>query len=92
MEVAYARPDEQRIISVRLGAGATVGDAIRDSGILDYYPEIDLTVNAVGIFGESASLGDPLRAGDRVEIYRPLCADPKEARRLRAMRRGRQAG
>jgi hypothetical protein len=84
VEVAYARPDEQCIVPLRVRKDATLEEAIRLSGILETFPEVDLTRNKVGIFGKLASLDKPLRAGDRVEIYRPLTADPKEVRRLRA--------
>ena len=88
-QVAYATPARQEVIDVTLPAGATIEDAIRRSGILERFPEIDLSRNRVGIYGEAARLQDPVRDGDRVEIYRPLIADPKEIRRARA---GRSAG
>lgn len=82
VEVAYAAPHVQAVaIEVTLDPGATVEEAIRRSGILARFPEIDLARNRVGIFGEPARLNDPLRDNDRVEIYRPLVADPREARR-----------
>jgi putative ubiquitin-RnfH superfamily antitoxin RatB of RatAB toxin-antitoxin module len=81
VEVAYARPDEQVILTVPLGAGACIQDAIEASGILARFPEIDLAQNAVGVFGKVKRLDTPLQTGDRVEIYRPLLADPKEVRR-----------
>lgn len=84
VEVAYARPDAQVIIPVKVNAGATLEDAINASGVLEQFPEIDLGANKVGIFGKLAKLGATLRAGDRIEIYRPLIADPKEVRRQRA--------
>ncbi len=84
VEVAYARPDEQVILPVRLAPTATVEDAIRRSGILERFPEIDLAKNKVGIFSKLSKLDAPLRDKDRVEIYRPLIADPKEVRRKRA--------
>jgi putative ubiquitin-RnfH superfamily antitoxin RatB of RatAB toxin-antitoxin module len=84
VEVAYARPDVQIIVPLKIGAAATVEAAIRRSGLLERFPEIDLTKNAVGIFGKPCSLAQALRSGERVEIYRPLLADPKEARRHRA--------
>lgn len=88
MEVAYARPDRQLILSVDVSAGATPIDAVRDSGILDEFPEIDPERAKMGIFGKLVRKDQPLQAGDRVEIYRPLVADPKEVRRQRA-RQGR---
>lgn len=84
VEVAYARPDEQVILTVDVPAGASLEEAVRRSGIIDRFPEIDLSQNKVGIFGKAQSMSQPLRAGDRVEIYRPLIANPKESRRQRA--------
>jgi putative ubiquitin-RnfH superfamily antitoxin RatB of RatAB toxin-antitoxin module len=84
VEVAFARPDEQMLVSVTGAEGITVREAIERSGILGRCPEIDLAVNKVGIFGKVARLDQGLRAGDRVEIYRPLIADPKQARKKRA--------
>jgi uncharacterized protein len=84
IEVAYAGLDTQLIIELKVEDGATVEQAIRQSGILQKFPEIDLAVNKVGIFGKRVLLQHPLRAGDRVEIYRRLVADPKLARRQRA--------
>jgi putative ubiquitin-RnfH superfamily antitoxin RatB of RatAB toxin-antitoxin module len=84
VEVAYARPDTQVIVPVKVEKGATVEDAIQHSGILHNFMEIDLKVNKVGIFGKLTKLSAPLRQGDRVEIYRALIADPKEIRKQRA--------
>ncbi len=84
VEVAYARPDEQLIIPLDVPRGTTVRDAILRSAIMEHFPEIDLDVNKVGIFGKLTRLDTELREGDRVEIYRPLIADPKEVRRKRA--------
>lgn len=84
VEVAYALPQVQRLIQVGLDSPATVGEAISASGIVAEFPDIDLARNRVGVFGRRASLETPLRDGDRVEIYRPLTADPKESRRRRA--------
>lgn len=83
VEVAYARPDVQIILTVDVGEGATVAEAVRLSGILADFPEIDLVVQKVGVFGKLAKLTSVLRAGDRVEIYRLLTNDPKEARKKR---------
>ena len=80
----YALPAQQALLRVRLGDGATVGDAIRASGVLDAFPEIDLAKNKVGIFSKLVKLDEAVRDKDRVEIYRPLIADPKEVRRKRA--------
>lgn len=84
VEVAYARPDEQAIIPVEVPAGTTLEKAIHLSRIQERFPEIDLTTAKVGIFGKLSPLSATLRAGDRVEIYRPLVADPKVVRRQRA--------
>lgn len=92
VEVAYATAERQRLIVLMVAPGTTIAEAIEASGILREFPEIDLSVNRVGVFGQLARLGDPIRAGDRVEIYRPLQADPKEARRTRAVNAGRAAG
>ena len=84
VEVAYARPDQQALVEVRVGSGATVRDAIEASGVLARFPEINLEKGKVGVFGKLTPLDAPLREGDRVEIYRPLVGDPKEIRKLRA--------
>jgi putative ubiquitin-RnfH superfamily antitoxin RatB of RatAB toxin-antitoxin module len=85
VEVAYALPGLQVVLPVQLAPGAVVEDAIRQSGILDQFPEIDLAANKVGVFGKLAKLDATVQAGDRVEIYRALIADPKEARRKKAV-------
>lgn len=87
VEVAYARPDVQVVVPVRMRPGATLEDAIRASGILERFPEIDLRRHRLGVFGELARPDRVLECGDRVEIYRPLSADPKAARKQRATRR-----
>ena len=92
VEVAYATPLRQEVIEVVIPPGASIEQVIRESGLLERFPEIDLARSRVGIFGEIASLQDPVRDGDRVEIYRPLLADPKDARRLRAERRAKPGG
>jgi putative ubiquitin-RnfH superfamily antitoxin RatB of RatAB toxin-antitoxin module len=84
VEVAYARPDEQVILEVAVPEGATVGDAIARSKMLERFGEINLDTQKVGIFGKLTTLDAPLRPRDRVEIYRPLIADPKEVRKQRA--------
>ncbi len=84
VEVAYALPDEQLIVPVKVTEGITAEEAISSSGILNKYPEIDLAVNKIGIFGKLSKLDAPLRHLDRVEIYRQLIADPKEVRKQRA--------
>jgi len=87
-EVAYARPDVQVILEVDIAEGATVEEVIRVSGILERFPEIDLSKQKVGVFAKVAPLSQALREWDRVEIYRPLIADPKAARRQRAQEDG----
>ncbi|WP_324778820.1 RnfH family protein [Thiobacillus sedimenti] len=84
VEVIYALPHQQPLLRVRLAEGATVEEAIRRSGVLEDHPEIDLARNKVGIFSKLVKLDEKLRDKDRVEIYRPLIADPKEVRRKRA--------
>jgi len=84
VEVVYATPTRQSVRTVRLPAGSVVEEAIRSSGLLAEFPEIDLAVNRVGVYGEPVDLDAVLEGGERVEIYRPLIADPKEARKKRA--------
>lgn len=84
VEVAYARPDVQVIIAVEVPTGATVAEALHLSHVNERFPELDLTQVDVGIFGRVVRRETLLRDRDRVEIYRPLLADPKEVRRRRA--------
>jgi len=84
VEVAYANPDLQLIIAVDLPKTSTAKDAIEASGILLKFPEIDLSINKIGIFGKLCKPEKVLRHHDRVEIYRPLIADPKQLRRQNA--------
>jgi uncharacterized protein len=84
VEVAYALPKQQVIIPVKISGGATAEQAVQASGILQKFPEIDLAQNKLGIFGKLTKNDTVLRERDRVEIYRPLIADPKEVRRQRA--------
>ncbi|MCZ8857822.1 RnfH family protein [Escherichia albertii] len=84
VEVAYALPERQYLQRVKLQEGATVEEAIRASGLLELRTDIDLAKNKVGIYSRPATLSDIVHDGDRVEIYRPLIADPKELRRQRA--------
>lgn len=84
VEVVYARPEAQDLVRLELQDGATVRDALEASGMLLRHPEIDLRRASIGVYGKMATLGQRLRPGDRVEIYRPLLADPKQARRRRA--------
>lgn len=91
VEVAYAREQAQALLPVKGQKGMTVADAIARSGIQSRFPEIDLAVNKVGIFGKVARLEQVLASGDRVEIYAPLIADPKQARKQRAGEKGAAA-
>jgi putative ubiquitin-RnfH superfamily antitoxin RatB of RatAB toxin-antitoxin module len=84
VEVAYATPETQVIIPLDVSAGTTLEEAIQQSGLLKQFPEIDLEVNKVGVFGKLGKLSQALREKDRVEIYRKLIADPKEVRKKRA--------
>lgn len=84
VEVCYALPAKQELIQLKLAAGATVQQAVEASGLLAKYPDIDLKKNKFGIFAKLSKLDTPLRDRDRVEIYRPLIADPKEVRKQRA--------
>jgi hypothetical protein len=84
VEVAYAIPEKQVIIPVNVDVGTTIGGAIVQSGIMMEFPDLDIENSQVGIFGKVAPMTKVLADGDRVEIYRPLKADPKEVRRQRA--------
>ena len=81
VEVAYAKPDIQSLVTIELPEGATVEAAIHASGILKQFPEVKLSQISAGIFGRICQVSDKLTPGDRVEIYRPLVADPRTARR-----------
>lgn len=84
VEVAYAYPDRYFLKKLTLDNATSIQNVILQSGILEKYTEIDLRTNKVGIFSRSAKLTDIVENGDRIEIYRPLIADPKEIRRKRA--------
>lgn len=84
VEVVYALPDAQPLLRVEVPEGASVEAAIRASGVLEAHPEIDLAKNRIGVFSKLVKLDEKVRDRDRVEIYRPLIADPKEVRRKRA--------
>lgn len=84
VEIAYALPDTQLILPLGVAPETTAEQAIIASGILQKFPDIDLSKNKIGIFGKLVKLDTVLREKDRVEIYRPLIADPKEVRRQRA--------
>lgn len=84
VEVVFGRQDRQKVAMVTLNEGATVRDAVERSGLLAEFPEIDLTRNKLGIWNKLAKPDAVVRDKDRVEIYRPLIADPKEVRKQRA--------
>lgn len=84
VEVVYPQPERQEVFKLTLPAGASVGEAIERSGVRAKCPEIDFNINKVGVYGKLCKLDTPLRDFDRVEIYRPLIADPKEVRKRRA--------
>ena len=84
VEVVYALPYKQVVLSLKVAQDCTVQQVITQSGILQQCPDIDLNTNMVGVFGRQVKLDSVLRAGDRVEIYRALLADPKDIRRQRA--------
>lgn len=84
VEIAYAKPEKQLILTLKVPQGTTAEQAVIASGMLQKFPEIDLAANKIGIFGKMVKPDTELREKDRVEIYRPLIADPKEVRRQRA--------
>lgn len=84
VEVIYATPMQQKLISIEVKAGATIEQCIQQSGVLTEYPEINLDDTKVGIFSQVKPLNHQVVDGDRIEIYRPLIADPKAVRRKRA--------
>lgn len=84
VEVAYARPESQSIIAMDVEEGITAEQAVQRSGILEKYSDIDFESCKLGVFGKAIKRDKVLEPGDRVEIYRPLIADPKEVRRQRA--------
>jgi putative ubiquitin-RnfH superfamily antitoxin RatB of RatAB toxin-antitoxin module len=93
VEVAYALPNKQTILQVEVAEGTTALEAAQLSGITRQFEEIDLDNAKLGIFAKVVSPGQVLRDGDRVEIYRPLIADPKDVRKARAARaRERRSG
>ena len=91
IEIAYALPDRYYLKSSQVDEGTIIQTAILQSGILQQFTEIDLRENKVGIYSRPAKLTDQLKDGDRIEIYRPLLADPKEIRRKRAAEQAKAA-
>ncbi|OFC70066.1 RnfH family protein [Alteromonas confluentis] len=84
VEVAYALPHKQSLVEVSVPVDSDIEAAINASGLCALHPELDLKTTKVGIWSRVAKLKDSLRDGDRIEIYRPLIADPKEIRKRRA--------
>lgn len=84
VEVAYALPDRQALLTLSVSSAASVEQIIQQSGILQQFPQIDLLTQKVGVWSRPVKLEDNVREGDRIEIYRPLIADPKDLRRRRA--------
>lgn len=84
VEVVYALANVQRVLKLAVVADTSIQEIIEQSGILTIYPEIDLAKNKVGIYSRNVKLDATAREGDRIEIYRPLVADPREIRRKRA--------
>jgi putative ubiquitin-RnfH superfamily antitoxin RatB of RatAB toxin-antitoxin module len=87
VEVAYAKPEEQVVVTVAMQEGVNVEAAIKVSGLLELFPEIAKSELNAGIFGVACKLDQLVSEGSRIEIYRPLVHDPKEARRQRALKR-----
>lgn len=85
--VCYATARDEWLRELEVDPGATIGEAIEKSGVLEAFPDINLTTQPVGIFAKKKTLDTVLRARDRIEIYRPLVADPKESRRKRAAKK-----
>lgn len=84
VEVAYALPERQTLLSLKVPVGTTAEQAVQRSGLLEHYPDLDLSTSKLGIFSKVVAPQRELREGDRVEIYRPLIADPKAVRQKRA--------
>jgi len=84
IEVSYGLPHKQKLLSLLVKNGITIEQAIVESGIISFFPEIDLAVNKVGVWNKAVKLNDLVQDLDRIEVYRPLIADPKEVRKRRA--------
>ena len=84
IEVVYALPDEQVLLKLEVPENSTLAEAVKLSGVLDKFPGIDLEKGKFGLYGKLSKTDVVLREKDRVEIYRPLIADPKEVRKKRA--------
>ena len=90
--VCYATAGDEFLQPMLVAPGTTIGQAIEMSGVLEAYPDINLTTQPVGIYAKKKTLDTVLRERDRIEIYRPLVADPKESRRKRAAKREGASG
>ncbi|MEX0374381.1 RnfH family protein [Spiribacter pallidus] len=90
IEVVYALPDEQALVTLTVPSGTTASQAVAQSGLAERYPDMDPATHGVGIFGRRVEPATPLCDGDRVEIYRPLQVDPKAQRRERAREQRRR--
>ena len=86
VEVAYARVNQQKIIALEVAEGSSVAEVILQSCVLTLFPEIDLTKQKVGVFSKARKLSDVVKQGERIEIYRELTIDPKDARRAKAVK------
>lgn len=84
VEIAFATPDEQAVIRVTLPKGTSVAEALRASAIAERFPDVDFDAASVGVWGHVVSRNRLIRDGDRIEVYRPLEREPREARRERA--------
>lgn len=89
VEVVLAMPDSQELVTLDVAGGSTVGEAIAQSGLPEMFEGFELNPDMVGVFGQKVSLDQMLQDGDRVELYRPLIADPKEVRRQRAVKQAK---
>ncbi len=89
VEVVLAMPERQELIALEVLSGSTLADAIAQSGVIEMFEDFELDPARIGIFGQKANPEQVLRDGDRVEIYRPLIADPKEVRRQRALKQAK---
>ncbi len=91
IEVAYALPHKQQIVVVEVAVGTTVLEAVKQSTITQVFPEIDVDSVKMGIFGKAVKAQQEVKAGDRIEVYRPLISDPKASRKARADKKAKGA-
>lgn len=84
IEVVYGVPHKQKILTLLVDSGSTVEQSIIDSGVIALFPEIDLSINKVGVWNRAVKLSDEVNDLDRIEVYRPLIANPKDVRKRRA--------